>query len=68
MGKDANLKAKNVRWMAFSPSKTPRGGQIVGGNAVYFAVQGDLLEIVAGNREKVGRFLPNAPIFCPLFV
>lgn len=63
MGKDANLKAKNVRWMAFSPSKTPRGGQIVGGNAVYFAVQGDLLEIVAGNRKKVGRFLPNAPYF-----
>ena len=63
MGKDANLKAKNVRWMAFSPSKTPRGGQIVGGNAVYFAVQGDLLEIVAGNHEKVGVFSSDAPLF-----
>ena len=51
MGKDANLKVKNVRSMAFPPSKTPRGGQIVGGNAVYWAVLGDLLEIVAGNRE-----------------
>ena len=51
MGKDANLKAKNVRWMAFSSSKTPRGGQIVDGIGVCFAVQGDLLEIVAGNRE-----------------
>lgn len=63
MGKDANLKAKNVRWMAFSPSKTPRGGQIVGGNAVYFAVQGDLLEKVAGNHEKVGVFSSDAPLF-----
>ena len=68
MGKDANLKAKNVRSMAFSPSKTLWGGLIVGVVGAHWTVHGDLLEIVAGNREKVGRFLPNAPIFCPLFV
>ena len=51
MGKDANLKAKNVRSMAFSLPMTLRCGLIVDGIGVYWAVQGDLLEIVAGNRE-----------------
>lgn len=51
MGKDANLKAKNVRWMVFSLPMTLRCGLIVGVVGAHCAMHGDLLEKVVGNRE-----------------
>lgn len=47
----------------FSSAKTLWGGLIADGIGMYFAVQGDLLEIVAGNHEKVGVFSSDAPLF-----
>ena len=63
MGKDANLKAKNVRWMVFSLPMTLRCGLIVGVVGAHCAMHGDLLEKVAGNHEKVGVFSSDAPYF-----
>ena len=49
--------------MVFSPAKTLWGGLIVGVVGAHWAMHGDLLEKVAGNHEKVGAFLPDAPYF-----
>ena len=47
----------------FSFSKTLWGGLIVGVVGAHWTVHGDLLEKVAGNREKVGVFSSDAPLF-----
>ena len=47
----------------FSPAMTLWGGLIVGVVGAHWTVHGDLLEKVAGNREKVGVFPSDVPLF-----
>lgn len=63
MGKDANLKAKNVRADGVFVRKDAVGGLIVGVVGAHWTVHGDLLEKVADNLEKVGVFPSDAPLF-----